>query len=819
MKENSTNEGRNSRVTLRSRGVWGRYQNMISSLTAGLLILVFGAGTRAQESNMIMMPLEKSKVKESVERIARFTPLGYASTPTEMDGVVRWLQVDLGESVSIDKVKLFPYLHEYGISAFFFPIRFKIDASDDPEFKTVACIVDCTRADMPDPQDVVATYAASGVSGRYVRLTVTKMHTKERKFDLSKLEVWSKGRDLAEGRPISDSITGYLGITPLTRHPRPQGEGVFTDNVENVIPAKEWKPVAYQAKSPLAGVQLNGGPFEQAMRANIDYLLNSFTVNEMLREFRTRAGKPNPPDLRKPDEFWEKTLAGSCAGRFLMGAGNTLRWIEDAELRRRMNSLVDGIAECRQPNGYIMAYPEETIFTSERGAYVRAWLTHGLIEAGYAGNPKAFELLRGYYDWFNRSPYLPELLRRAGLGEQGMIANTRMYFTPVGKPEDLQVAQRYFQENYWLKQLANREAESIWKYPYDRPHSYLMTALEPYLDLYRATGKEFYLKAAQGGWELFHDNWQHVGGSFSIREVEVYPPKSNFLHKGNGEQCGSVFWILLNQRFHQLEPHKEKFVNEIEKSIYNVMLANLDGASIGWQTVLDGQKLSGSRINTCCEGMGTRLYGSLAEYVYTLADDGVFIDLFEASTLHHKIAGQAVTLKMETSFPFNPEVRISLKVAHPLQGKLNIRVPAWAAAKMPIMVNGVLAATGKPGSYAVLDRTWNDGDKISFSLPMAFKLTHYEGSERVAGQEQYALEFGPILMAVVGPMESTPGHFPTSRLRLAIEPRHLIEKLTPKPGQPLHFTIAGYPEHETMPYWKVAKQIFTCFPILEGAKP
>ena len=68
---------------------------------------------------------------------------------------------------------------------------------------------------------------------------------------------------------------------------------------------------------------------------------------------------------------------------------------------------MDGIAECRQPNGYIMAYPEDTIFYSERGAYTRAWVTHGLIEAGYAGNPKAFDLLRGYYDWFDSAHTCP----------------------------------------------------------------------------------------------------------------------------------------------------------------------------------------------------------------------------------------------------------------------------------------------------------------------------------------------------------------------------------------------------------------------------
>jgi DUF1680 family protein len=75
--------------------------------------------------------------------------------------------------------------------------------------------------------------------------------------------------------------------------------------------------------------------------------------------------------------FWEEDLAGSNAGHYLMGADNTIRWIDDPELRRRLNVVIDGIEECHLPNGYIMAYPEESIFYSERGGYTRAWLTHG----------------------------------------------------------------------------------------------------------------------------------------------------------------------------------------------------------------------------------------------------------------------------------------------------------------------------------------------------------------------------------------------------------------------------------------------------------
>ena len=39
--------------------------------------------------------------------------------------------------------------------------------------------------------------------------------------------------------------------------------------------------------------------------------------------------------------FWDNDLLGSNAGRFLMGAGNTLRWIEHPELRAMLDAVVD----------------------------------------------------------------------------------------------------------------------------------------------------------------------------------------------------------------------------------------------------------------------------------------------------------------------------------------------------------------------------------------------------------------------------------------------------------------------------------------------
>ncbi len=495
-----------------------------------------------------------------------------------------------------------------------------------------------------------------------------------------------------------------------------------------------------------------------------------------------------------------------------MGAGNTLRWINDTGLRKRMDSIVDVIDECKEPDGYIMAYPKYRIFSGEYGAYTRSWVTHGLIEAGYAGNDKAFSLLRNFYDWFNGSCYLPELLRRAGQGSQGIIPSTRMYFTPVGKPEDILVVQRYFQENYWMKEMAERDPKSIWLYPYDRPHNYLLTAIEPYLDLYRATGDRKYFDAASGGWDLYHENWEHVGGSIAICEgTDPYPPKSYFLHQSTGELCGSVFWAFLNQRFHLIDPDQERYVTEIEKSIYNVLIANQDGEKgIRYHAVLVDHKDLESRqhhcMSTCCEGQGTRMIGALPEFIYSVADNGVYVDLFAPSTIKYSTENGDMSLKMITDFPYEGKVRLVVALAGPTASVIRIRVPSWAAGDMSVNVNGKRSVRGKPGTYVNISRLWKNNDEITFTVPMNFRMTKYTGEEQDLVFDRYALEYGPVLLAYVSLHDSK------ENILLPVSPARLIKSLRPVPGKPLHYTIDGNADFEYMPYFEVQDQTFSCYP-------
>jgi DUF1680 family protein len=327
--------------------------------------------------------------------------------------------------------------------------------------------------------------------------------------------------------------------------------------------------------------------------------------------------------------------------------------------------------------------------------------------------------------------------------------------------------------------------------------------------MYLVTGDKHYFDAAHGAWEMYRAHWQQAGGSISIIEFENDPPDSNYLKQKLGETCGSSFWVFLSQRFQLLDPENEQYAAEIEKSIYNVGLANQDaGNGFRYHTTMEGEKEKATHENTCCEGQGTRLIGSVPEHIYSVAPDGIYVHLFAGSTVKWQQEGQEMTLSLRTQFPFDNFVEGMIHVSAATPAKIRIRVPSWAISQMGVSVNGAVAGAGNPGTYITLYRQWVEGDKLTFTLPAAMRVTPYKGADQVAGKTRYAIEYGPVLMAVMG----------AGRIELGLEkgadPESLGRHLDSIAGAPLHYTLRENPAQRLMPYFQIMDESFTCYPVI-----
>ena len=546
--------------------------------------------------------------------------------------------------------------------------------------------------------------------------------------------------------------------------------------------------VEYRINKPMGGVQLTGGALKDAFENNVNFL-KKFDMDRMLYWYRVHKGKPAPGVPYAGDAgHFENNLKGQTAGEFMMGAGTALLWQEDETLRAMVQGLIAEMDECRDEDGFIIPIPREQFDTKEYPNYTRAWITFGLLDAGYAGESRAFELARDMADYFNHSNVLP-YVKDLNLGFQGILANTRMYDAPNGKWEDMQVAIDHYQETWWLKQVIAGDHRAISDHPGNHPHSTLLTTLEGYLDLYRATGEAIYIDAVKSALHMYEDKWQHVGGGINMCEFDTYWPGCNWLspkHSYN-ELCSTNFWILLNQRMHLLFPDEAHYVDEMENSIYNVLLAAQVG-DVGYHYLNFLERTKDYRYldrATCCASLGTRLAGLLPQFVYSYAENDVYVDLFAQSRAE---LPNGVTLRTETNMPEDGHVKIVIeKAEHPV--KLHVRIPRWSV------------KDGK--SYYEIHSDVKDGDVFEYDFAFSLKTTRYTGGEELVGKERWAVEYGPLLYAAMGA---------PNPVSVAFDPEK-PEKWFTKNGKKL--ILKGDTRHEYWAYKNIHDEPFSVYPVVE----
>ena len=327
---------------------------------------------------------------------------------------------------------------------------------------------------------------------------------------------------------------------------------------------------------------------------------------------------------------------------------------EDAELRGMVRRLLDRIVGGRESDGFILPITRDEFRTREYPNYTRAWITFGLLDAGYAGEQRAFELARGFGDFFNQCEVLP-FVKGHESGLQGILANTRLYDSPVGKRADIDTALKWYQEKWWLEELINDDQRAIYEHPGNHPHSTLLTTLEGYLDIYRATGEQIYIDAVRHALKMYSRKWQHVGGGINMCEDDKYFPGCNWLDPSHhyNELCSTNFWVLINQRMHRLFPDDAHYVDEMENSYTTCCWQRRSGIrAITTSTFLSAPRTGAGWIaRRAALAMGTRLAALLPQFLYTYTGDTVYADIYSQSEATLPLDAGNVTLRCETDMP------------------------------------------------------------------------------------------------------------------------------------------------------------------------
>ncbi|HBI44416.1 MAG TPA: hypothetical protein DDY78_16415 [Planctomycetales bacterium] len=137
---------------------------------------------------------------------------GWHSAISATLDVEKWVQVDLGKSLPIDAVRLIPARPTDfpDTPGFGFPVRFRLDASEDATFTKPVRIADQTMNDYANPGDSPVVFRPAGQRARYVRMTAQRLwkRTGDYVFALAELEVESAGKNVARSAVVTslDSI-------------------------------------------------------------------------------------------------------------------------------------------------------------------------------------------------------------------------------------------------------------------------------------------------------------------------------------------------------------------------------------------------------------------------------------------------------------------------------------------------------------------------------------------------------------------------------------------------------------------------------------
>ncbi len=130
----------------------------------------------------------------------------------------------------------------------------------------------------------------------------------------------------------------------------------------------------------------------------------------------------------------------------------------------------------------------------------------------------------------------------------------------------------------------------------------------------------------------------------------------------------------------------------------------------------------------CCQHNVAQGWPYYAEHLWlATAGNGLAAVLYADCEVKAKVAdGTEVTISESTEYPFGEEVVFTLKTPDSVRFPLMLRIPVWCEAAEIAINDEEVSADTVPGSYVIIERVWQDEDKVVLQLPMKVTLSVWE---------------------------------------------------------------------------------------------
>ena len=276
------------------------------------------------------------------------------------------------------------------------------------------------------------------------------------------------------------------------------------------------------------------------------------------------------------------------------------------------------------------------------------------------------------------------------------------------------------------------------------------------------TGDVDYHSATAAIWDnLVHRKYYINGGIGSGDTAEGFGPDYSLQQMSYCEACSSCGEMYFQHQMN-MAYRDAKYADLYEETLYNAVLGSIDLAGKGfyYRNLLNSQWARYPWHGCpCCVGNIPRVLLMLPTWMYTKSADGIYVNLFIASTVKlDNIAGTSVEMVQVTDYPWKGKVSITVNPAAAKKFTVHVRVPRRDVSDIysatpkadgitSIALNGSAIEPAIEKGYAAITRTWNTGDKIELAIPM--KIQRIKAIDKVASTRgRVALRYGPLLYNV-----------------------------------------------------------------------